>query len=766
MSDKIYQPNEGNLNDLVDNILNEFETDIESAPNIDDSELNDFVDKTIKDTLTDIEIAEPTKIISEEKILPESEDSFEKTTEFTDKTQKTVTKKQGRPSNEEFMQNLQENVVKQPKSKPQPSASKKLSRTSKFKLSEDYKKKVLPSTEQMNLTEAEQQEEMLEIRKKRKAKVDDFIIQNDKSPEEKQTVEEFDDYNSIEEAKPILKNLKQTKLSLVLRFIALFIISALLVYLSVATDFSLKTPSFVSKASSPVGYISFNLTLGIIAAITSFTVIINGTVNFFKFKADSDSVCAIALISSFIAPIAMLINKTLINSDKIHLYISIAVVGLLFNTIGKLLIVNRTIRNFRFICGASKKYSSTIIEDEDTAQAFTRGLLTDFPQLCSKRETELLTDFLKTSYSFDYVDGISRVLLPLFTILSAGLAVALGIKTSDISLALSTFAGSMCITAPLSTSIIANIPLSKASKKLSSKSAVVLGYSAVDEFYDTNSILTDAADLFPDGTINLVGFKVFGNKRVDEAFLNAASLCIHANSVLSHIFYDIIGGKVTMLKPVESFIYEDSMGMSGWIDNRRVLLGSRELMKNHSIILPPLSKEQRYINDENKHVIYLSVSGELCAMFIVEMKPSLEVTEELRALDKRNVNIILKTVDSIITVSSIADTFGITPSIIKVLPFRLHESFDNVTSYTPRSSGAVACDGKFSSFASAIVSCKKIHKLVRFVSSMHIASVILGFVLTALFAFVSSGGYFGPASMLIYGLAWAIIIVLAEILCL
>ena len=52
---------------------------------------------------------------------------------------------------------------------------------------------------------------------------------------------------------------------------------------------------------------------------------------------------------------------------------------------------------------------------------------------------------------------------------------------------------------------------------------------------------------------------------------------------MTPMFYDIIGGRTELLEPVESYIYEDSMGLCGWINNKRVLLGNRDLMLNHSI---------------------------------------------------------------------------------------------------------------------------------------------------------------------------------------
>lgn len=55
----------------------------------------------------------------------------------------------------------------------------------------------------------------------------------------------------------------------------------------------------------------------------------------------------------------------------------------------------------------------------------------------------------------------------------------------------------------------------------------------------------------------------------------AASLSCQSGSVLKSTFYKMLRGKTELLYPVESYIYEDGLGLSGWIENKRVLLGTR-----------------------------------------------------------------------------------------------------------------------------------------------------------------------------------------------
>ena len=94
-------------------------------------------------------------------------------------------------------------------------------------------------------------------------------------------------------------------------------------------------------------------------------------------------------------------------------------------------------------------------------------------------------------------------------------------------------------------------------------------------------MLLDEKDIFPGESVQLHGMKVFAEKRIDEAILDAASVILSCKGLMSGVFLNMIGGNQRMLKKVDSIIYEDGMGISAWVDGKRVLIGGRELMQNH-----------------------------------------------------------------------------------------------------------------------------------------------------------------------------------------
>lgn len=635
--------------------------------------------------------------------------------------------------------------------------------------------KILPNTEQIPIDKnINELEKLKDLKERRKNKISEFVLVGDEEEEDLEELADSDrdreisDFENFDDAPSILHDVLQLKGSLVVRLFFLIITACTSVYIVMANDLNFAIPDILSAKAQATTYLFINIILGLLSAFVSYTVISCGLTKLFKFQADCDSISALAIASSLISAMLCLASPSLVQQGLINVFIPVAIVSLLFNTIGKLLIVGRTIRNFQYIAGDYERYAVFTINDEEKASHFTRGALRDFPVLASMRKTEFITDFLKNSYSSDTTDKFCKIAAP---IISLGALIMAAISwflhrnaagAGSLYIAVATFAGCVAICSCFAIILVINLPMKKATKKYLEYSAVMLSYQSVEEFSDTNSVLTDVVQLFPQGMINLSAIKIFSDTRIDEAIVEAASLTNHAGSILKHMFYDIIAGKTEMLNPVESYIYEDSMGLCGWINNKRILLGNRDLMINHSIDGMPTKEREKEYTENEKVAVYLSISGELSAMFVIEIKASLEVQRWLKELERNEVYVMLRTVDSVISINKLAELFDISPDMLKLLPFRLHQDYEEETSYVPRQSASLACSGRFPSFASLIIGTKRIRKTANIGISIQAASAILGILVALIMTVLSSFDQLSASLVLAYNLAWAAITVMLQ----
>jgi Cu+-exporting ATPase len=630
--------------------------------------------------------------------------------------------------------------------------------------------KIIPDTGQIPIDP--EMDKLNELKERRSKKIKDFVLVGDEEdePEEETKDEnsqgEIEDFEVYEDAPSIAADILQLKNSLVMRMLVLVICLGVSLYIAVANDMGLlPVPDMLNKHTQTTVYLFVNAIIGILAAVSANTVISCGLSKLLSLKADCDSLAAAATVASIAECIIMFAGNTnLIKGDIVHIYIAPAICALVFNTAGKLLIVSRTARSFRFVSGSGDKYAILGVEDEEKAQNFTRGALRDFPRLVSMRKTEFLTEFLKTSYSSDSTDKFCKVFTPI--ILAAALIVGIlaGITSSSeytssgLWAGISAFVGCISLCSAFSLMLVVNLPMAKASSANAELQGAVLGYDCIEEFADTNSLLVDACQLFPVGSVNLSAIKVFSDTRIDEVIVEAASLTSQAGSILKNMFYDIIAGKTELLNPVESYIFEDSMGLCGWINNKRILLGSRELMINHSIEGVPSAEKEKEYTSGGKSAMYLSISGELSAMFIIELTPSMEVKQALESLQKQEIYTVVRTVDSLVSINHLSELFEVSPEYFKLLPFRNQSDYEEVTEYKPKQKAFLACSGKFASFASLITSCRNMRGTISTGIAMEAVSVLLGILICIAIVLLKSFSELSATMVIAYNIVFAAIL--------
>lgn len=572
------------------------------------------------------------------------------------------------------------------------------------------------------------------------------------------------DFNYYGDVEDVGRDIYELKYIITSRVVILALTAFLSIYITVFNQFGLPILDFLTTKHIAV-YLLVHLALGAIAVFSSLPVITKGFKNLFTFKADGDSMTSITAIACILALITAFFRMDMAKAETIHIYMPVGILSLLFNAIGKLLIIRRADRNFKFISKEFDRHGVVYVRDEERAERLTRGTLGDFPILAAMKKTDFLTDFLRYSYSSDITDSYCRKAAPLCLIFSLVITLFLTFfrmgtlaSIDAVTFGFSIFSMLICASSCIGLPFCVNIPLENISEITLKNKGILLGYQSVDDLYDANSVLLGAETLFPEGTVKMEGIKVFSNTKLDEALLEAASLAHHAGSIMYQIFGEmIVPGKENVLYDIENYSYEENTGLCGWINNKRVLFGSRELMENHNIEgVPSRHQEAEYL-EEGTVPMYLSISGNIAAMFSIKLSANNRVKEWANKLCKKKVFLILKSVDPCITPDKIAEIFGIPADMVRVIPKKLHEDFDEETKKTIRLSASIACTGRFSSMAQLLLGIKVVHSAATIGLIVQTVSILLGLGLCMMLilskAFEFNYFYMTAAAMTIYNLA-------------
>lgn len=626
--------------------------------------------------------------------------------------------------------------------------------------------KIIPKTEEFDRpmvdNDATFEEKTAALYEHRRKKVESFVLDTSENEDEKPAegaavVNGQKEFENFGEAPKILNDILQVKSNLFLRLCVLLFTGIFSLLITVANDFELPLIKTFDRSISPSAFLFTNTILGLIALGVSYTVMTAGIKNMINRKPDCDSIAAIGIFVTVITGIINLFEPESVREGYYHVYISAAIMGLVFNTLGKMMIVQRTEKNFRYVAGEFDRYAVKRVSDENAAN-FAKGTEADPAVMTAMEKTEFVSDFVKHSYSPDISDEFARKVSPI--ILIAGAVVALlsfifdknaSAAVDKIFVALAAFSGVVTMCSSVSLMLAVNVPMNRGANKFLQYSSVMLGYSAVDEYADANSMLVEAEQLFPKDSVDLVNLKLLSANSLEECILMAASLTCQAGSVLKNAFYRILKGKTEMLYPVESYIYEDGLGLSGWIDNKRVLLGTRKLMENHSIDgIPPLTKEQEYGGDNT--VLYLSVSGVVSTMFVVRVQPSISVTKWLQELESEGIVAVIRSVDGFLSEEFISDLFGLESGSVKLLPFRFHNEYEKETEYTDKVSSSMLCSGHFTSFAMLMVGAKRIKSAAYFGVAIQMGAIVLAAVISLASMLLGTFSQITPSVVIAYNL--------------
>ena len=126
----------------------------------------------------------------------------------------------------------------------------------------------------------------------------------------------------------------------------------------------------------------------------------------------------------------------------------------------------------------------------------------------------------------------------------------------------------------------------------------------------------------------------------------------------------MIQDRTDILQDVDTLVYEQDMGMSGWVGGRRVLIGNRRLLENHGVDVPSRDYEARYARD-HRQLVYLSTAGELSAMFVVSYIADEGIMEALDALTGAGVTLLVRTCDPNVTEDMVCRVFDLDPYYVE-----------------------------------------------------------------------------------------------------
>lgn len=562
-----------------------------------------------------------------------------------------------------------------------------------------------------------------------------------------------EDYTGEEDEKSILYELNHNIRKLFMRSLLSGIIAAVVVVLTIVTRIF---PSAICSAVpfAPAAYAILLFILMAASLVLNRVAMLSGLSPLVHIKGNSDTAVAVAGAAGMVQIIVSFFCLGDLNGFHVNYYTVIPMLAFFANNVGKLYMVLRVKDNFKFVSSKGQKYASKIYNNESVAMQMMSGTAADRPIIAYQHKTEFPSNFLKISYAPDPSEDLASKLAPITTIASIIIAVMYGVVKLSFADALNAFALITAVSVPVATLLSVNAPVRKLCKTLLSYGSMLSGYPSVKQFCDSTAIMIDANELFPAESISLEGIKTFEDYSIDESLLCGIAILKEAQNPIANAFDSVVAETEETLPEVESVLYEDEIGLVGWIKSERILVGSRTLMEKYSVEVPNMEYEEKYTS-QGRQVTYLSRAGRLVAMFVTRYTPDAQLKAEMQRAETNGISFLIRTTDYNVTNDLVAKLYDLFYRSIKVLPTGLgnvlREAEDTVEE-TSRS--YLITNGKAASLARAVTGCVKIKHNISLSIIIQLIAVIFGLLVASTLSLYAGVQVMGSLEVLIYALFW------------
>ena len=601
---------------------------------------------------------------------------------------------------------------------------------------------------------AEPEEEMdpeERLQRTREEKIRAFTLDGEEEEEnepeeeaEEEEVPEIEDFTGYQDTKTVETELKYRCRSTLWSLLISSVLEFALLILTLLTVIVEQSPI------SQMGYLLAHLFGLTLMMGLNYATITHGLSGLFTLCANNDTAPALASTLCLVDVIARLFDT----AAPLPYWTPVAGLLLVFSAVAHHKQEVCVRRNFAFVSYPGDKYSAALIEEEGAVQEIGRRAVSDGEATVAYfRRTGFLTDYLTNAYDTDGGDDWSRWFTPaaLGASLVLSLVSLLSESVADVWDWLSVFTGMVCVSMPI-TLLAVQTPLSSICRRMLARGGFLNGWKAVRCFGQPDALAVDIADLYPDESMLLHGIKTFSGTHIDEAILTAASLAVRAGGPLSMIFRRIIENKEELLYEVDSLVYEQGMGLSGWVDGRRVFVGNGRLLENHGVDVPSADYEARYAKD-GRRLVYLSVAGQLSAMFVVSYLPDPEIQAALQDLCRSRVTLLVRSCDPNITTSDLCESFELDAYYVDVLPAAAGRMYVQLTEKVSDSLPAVmASNGHILGTARALSACRGLYAKVTIALAVQTVFAVLGLICCLLWAMNSTLSLFQPLLLILASL--------------
>ena len=575
-----------------------------------------------------------------------------------------------------------------------------------------------------------------------KAEAEDAV-----SPEEHAETE-------LTEPEATADKLHRMSAELTLRCVLGGILAVVLLHFGLVSDGLLPAMAALDPDAAPAAFYGANLLLLAANLCVGFPVLRDG-LNGLRGRPSSETMPALAAVAALVQAVTAMLNANVYRGTTgISLLSGMAALGLFLALLGSRVMLAAVKGGYELVTNGVEFEGAYRAKDKDLLRALARDLEQKDPWVLLSRPMKEADGFVEQSLSERASERrarkVSYILLGV-ALLSGVLFLLAGAGWNKAAAAM---AAVLCMGAPLSSTLIAGVASLRLQRAAAAVGAVVPGWQAIEQLGGIDTLQIDADDLFTADSAQLEDIRIFKGGRIDRAILYAASVLNESHGTLNGLFRQIVEERTDILFPVKDLEQHHGLGFSAWCDNNRILMGTRRYLEQEGVPLPDEEYEMQHSKNGELQILYLAVSGNLHAMFVLKYVGGRNVARGLAVLQKENIRLLVTCQDPSLTAHHITEAYRLPEGMITVLD----QEQCNAIKAAPEDPEDTCCMIHLKAFASltgGLQAADQAQNAESSATTVQMVSVLFSIIIAALLTSAGSIWELSVATVLMYQAAWS-----------
>ena len=578
------------------------------------------------------------------------------------------------------------------------------------------------------------------------------------APAQPETAPAAETAASAEEAVPesIADKLHHMAAELTLRCVLAGILAVVLLHFGLTAERLLPPLSVLDPDAAPAAFYAANLLLFAASLFVGYPVLRDGLTGL-RGRPSADTMPALAAVAALLQAVVAMLNANAYRSTEgIGLLTGMAALGLFLALVGSRVMLAAVQGGYTLAAEGGEVRGAYRTRDKDLIRALARDLEQKDPWVLLSRPVQTASDdFVEQSLSERASERRARKVAYILLAAAVLSGVAFLLFGGGINCAVAAAAAVLCMGAPLSSVLVPGLAALRLQRAAAAVGAVVPGWAAIEELGGIDTIELDADDLFTADSVTLEDIRIFKGGRIDRAILYAASVLNESCDTLRGLFSQIIEERTDILFPVKDLEQHTGLGFSAWCDNNRILIGTRRYMEQEGVTLPEQDYEDGHSKNGELQILYLAVSGNLHAMFVLHYVGGRNVARSLASLQKENIRLLVTSKDPSLTARHITEAYHLPEGMVTVLDGEQCQAIEAADAAPEKPKCCLYHHRGFASLTGGLQAADQAQNAETSATTVQLVSVCFSVFIAVLLTYAGSIWQLSIATVLMYQAAWS-----------